>query len=153
MTAVTGRADLPRFGVARLTPTAPAVAGSVGTWTLTYRVGTHGIDDGGAFRVALHTTSDWSSPQFDDPAAPDYTAVTVETTHGARVEARFDPDLGVRPWKKIVQLHVRDAALWPGSRSKIASLTVTARDFSTNSSVTPRSSANSSAVRTSSTTR
>ena len=114
MTAVTGRADLPRFGVARLTPTTPAVAGSVGTWTLTYRVGTHGIDDGGAFRVALHTTSDWSGPQFEDPAAPDYTAVTVETAHGARLEARFDPDLGVRPWKKIVQLRVRDAALWPG---------------------------------------
>ena len=114
MTAVTGRADLPRFGLARLTPSAPAIAGSVGTWFLTYRVGTHGIDDGGAFRVALHTTSDWSSPQFDDPAAPDYAAVTAETAHGARLEARFDPDLGVRPWKKIVQLRVRDAALWPG---------------------------------------
>ena len=114
MTAVAGRADLPRFGLARLTPSAPAVAGSVGTWTLTYQVGTHGIDDGGAFRVALHTTSDWSSPQFEDPAAPDYAAVTVETTHGTRLEARFDPDLGVRPWKKIVQLRVRDAALWPG---------------------------------------
>lgn len=114
MTAVAGRADLPRYGLARLTPSAPAVAGSVGTWTLTYQVGAHGIDDGGAFRVALHTTSDWSSPQFEAPAAPDYTAVTVETTHGARLEARFDPDLGVRPWKKIVQLRVRDAALWPG---------------------------------------
>ena len=114
MTAVAGRADLPRFGLARLTPSAPAVAGSVGTWTLTYQVGAHGIDDGGAFRVALHTTSDWSSLQFDDPAAPDYAAVTVETTHGARLEARFDPDLGVRPWKKILQLRVRDAALWPG---------------------------------------
>ena len=114
MTAVAGRANLPRFGLARLTPSAPAIAGSIGTWTLTYQVGVHGIDDGGAFRVALHTTSDWSSPQFDDPAAPDYAAVTVETTHGARLEARFDPDLGVRPWKKIVQLRVRDAALWPG---------------------------------------
>ncbi len=114
MTAVAGRADLPRFGLARLTPSAPAIAGSVGTWTLTYQVGAHGIDDGGAFRVALHTTSDWSSPQFEDPAAPDYAAVTVETTHGTRLEARFDPDLGVRPWKKIVQLRVRDAALWPG---------------------------------------
>ena len=114
MIAVAGRADLPRFGLARLTPSAPAVAGSVGTWTLTYQVGAHGIDDGGAFRVTIHTTSDWSSPQFEDPAAPDYAAVTVETTHGARLEARFDPDLGVRPWKKIVQLRVRDAALWPG---------------------------------------
>ena len=114
MTAVAGRTDLPHFGLARLTPATPAIAGSVGTWTLTYRVGAHGIDDGGAFRVALHTTSDWSSPQFDDPTASDYASVTVETTHGARLEARFDPDLGVRPWKKIVQLRVRDAALWPG---------------------------------------
>ena len=114
MTAVTGRTGLPEFGLARLTPSAPAIAGSIGTWTLTYQVGAHGIDDGGAFRVALHTTSDWSSPQFEAPTAPDYATVTVDTRHGARLEARFDPDLGVRPWKKIVQLRVRDAALWPG---------------------------------------
>jgi hypothetical protein len=49
-------ADDGRFGRATLTPTDPVVAGSLGTWTLTYVAGRHGIDDGGALRIAFHTT-------------------------------------------------------------------------------------------------
>lgn len=120
MTAAAGSLDLPRFGRARLAPSAPAIAGSVGTWTLIYRVGAHGIDDGGAIRVAIHTTSDWSAPQFERPEAPNYASVVAETTHGALLEPRFDADLGVRPWKRIVQVRVRDAALWPGDTITIA---------------------------------
>ena len=105
-----------RFGQASISPKSPAIAGSVGTWKLTYRVGSHGIDDGGAFRVALHTTTDWSAPQFDQPEAPNYVAATVWTAHSARIEMLFDPDMGVRPWKRILQVRIRDAALWPGDK-------------------------------------
>lgn len=97
-----------------VSPTTPVPAGAPGTWTLTYTAGRFGVDDGGAVRIALHTSSDLGAPQFDDLAAPDYCAVTWAAPAPCRVEARYDADLGVRPWKRTIALRVRDQALRPG---------------------------------------
>jgi len=108
-----------RYGRATITPDAPVVAGMSGTWTLTYTAGKYGIDDGGAVRIALHTISDWGSPQLAEPAAPDYWAVSWTAPAPCRIEARFDGDLGIRPWKRVLQLRVRDQAVRPGDAIRI----------------------------------
>ena len=41
------------YGWAELCPAAPVVAGSTGTFTLTYHVGQYGVDDGGTVKVAF----------------------------------------------------------------------------------------------------
>ncbi|MGH2366977.1 MAG: DUF3604 domain-containing protein, partial [Chloroflexota bacterium] len=63
------------------------------------------------------------APQLADPAAPDYCSVAWTTPGPCHIEASYDPELGVRPWKRVLQLRVRDAAVRPGDR-----LTVTIGD-------------------------
>src|SRR5689334_21765088 len=91
-----------RFGTATISPVGTVVAGSSGTWTLTYAASRFGVDDGGAIRIALYTISDWGSPQLSDPRAPDYWSVTWTLPAPGRIVASFDGDLGVRPWKRVV---------------------------------------------------
>jgi hypothetical protein len=105
-----------RFGTASISPDGPVVAGSSGTWTLTYTAGRFGVDDGGAIRIALHTISDWGSPQLADPQAADYWRVSWTLPSPGRIVASFDGDLGVRPWKRVVTLRVRDQAMRPGDQ-------------------------------------
>ena len=69
-----------RLGRVTLSPHEPVVAGSVGEWTLTYVVGSYGIDEGGTIKIARRFASDWQRPQFDDP-----TAANVILTNGARL--------------------------------------------------------------------
>ena len=62
--------------------------------TLTYTAGTFGIDDTGMVKISWRTTSDMSKPQFNNPAAANYT--TVEASNGAKLEVWFDR-LNIRP--------------------------------------------------------
>ncbi|HXI16140.1 MAG TPA: DUF3604 domain-containing protein [Chloroflexota bacterium] len=103
-----------RYGRATLAPVQPVIAGAFGTWTVTYTAGRYGIDDGGALRIAFHQTSDVGAPQFQDPAAADFCSVAWSTPAPCRLEARYDGELGVRPWKRTLVLRVRDQALRPG---------------------------------------
>ena len=102
-------------GTAEITPGpegAPAVrAGSVGTWTIRYRTGVAGIDEGGRIRVAWRSVSDWPSPQFDEPAAPNY--VTVRTSGDSTLIPSFG-GTGIRPWSRALTLRVVEEALAPG---------------------------------------
>jgi hypothetical protein len=100
------------FGWAALEPTDAVVAGSFGTWRLTYTVGEYGMDDGGTLMVAWRFATDWGVPQFEDPAAPDY--ATVSTDGRASLRARFDTKTGVRPWRKGTVIDVLDDGLHPG---------------------------------------
>ena len=63
------------MGSIRLTPSGPFVAGAYAELTLTYTAGTFGIDDTGMVKISWRTTSDMSKPQFDKPAAPNFTTV------------------------------------------------------------------------------
>ncbi len=111
---VDGETDVIRreYGTATLEPADDIVAGSYGTWSITYTAGALGVDDGGQLKVAANMSSDWGRPQFDDPAADNY--ATVDTTADATVEAHWDPDGYIRPLKDTVTIDVFDGALGPG---------------------------------------
>ena len=66
------------YGWAEIDPDGPVVAGSTGTWRITYHVGRHGVDDGGVIKIAWRDVSDWATPQFENAAVPEY--ATVSTT-------------------------------------------------------------------------
>lgn len=101
-----------QYGTARLEPTDEVVAGTYSTWTITYTAGELGIDDGGTLKIAANMSSDWGRPQFDDPSSDNYTM--VETAGEATVEARWDSDGYIRPWKGTITIDVFDGALAPG---------------------------------------
>lgn len=71
------------YGSAVLSPDDDVVAGSYGTWTLTYIAEEKGIGRGGTMRIYTEADSDRATPQLDDPAAADY--LTVEAPAQARV--------------------------------------------------------------------
>jgi hypothetical protein len=91
------------MGSIRLSPLGPFVAGSFVELTLTYTAGTFGIDDTGMVKISWRTTSDMSKPQFDNPAAPNFT--TVEASNGAKLEVWFDR-LNIRPYANTLLIRV-----------------------------------------------
>ncbi len=100
------------IGRARLAPQVPVVAGSIGEWSIVYTVGRSCFDDGGALRLSWRFASDWSEPQFADPAAPSHLAVT--TDGAARLDLRYDARGNVRPWMRTVRVRVVDGFLREG---------------------------------------
>jgi len=102
-----------RLGRVTLSPAGPVVAGSYGQWTLTYTVGSYGVDEGGTVMVVQRIASDWQAPQFERPDQPGYT--TIRTNGNARLNARFQSKQHVRPWMKwSLVLDVLDGYLAPG---------------------------------------
>jgi hypothetical protein len=91
------------MGTAVLTPPGPFVAGSHQELTVVYTAGKFGIDDTGMLKISWRTTSDMSKPQFDQPAAANYT--TVEASNGAKLEYWFDR-LNIRPWANTILIRV-----------------------------------------------
>ena len=91
------------MGSIKLTPPGPFVAGSHVELTLTYTAGTFGIDDTGMVKISWRTTSDMSKPQFDKPAAANFT--TVEASNGAKLEVWFDR-LNIRPYANTLLIRV-----------------------------------------------
>jgi hypothetical protein len=87
------------LGQATIQPKQPVVAGSFTTIALTYTAG-HPIDDSGYVKIAFRSVSDFGTPQFDDPAAPNY--CTVSTTGDCRIEPRWDPKGHTRPWSRAL---------------------------------------------------
>src|SRR6201990_3624516 len=92
-----------RMGRIELSPTGPFVAGAHVELTLVYTAGTFGIDDTGMVKISWRTTSDMSKPQFDRPAAPNFT--TVEASNGAKLEVWFDR-LNIRPYANTLLIRV-----------------------------------------------
>ena len=91
------------MGAMRLSPSGSFVAGSYAELILTYTAGTFGIDDTGMVKISWRTTSDMSKPQFDRPAAPNFT--TVEASNGAKLEVWFDR-LNIRPYANTLLIRV-----------------------------------------------
>jgi len=91
------------MGTAVLTPPGPFVAGSYQELTIVYTAGKFGIDDTGMLKISWRTTSDMSKPQFDQPAAANYT--TVEASNGAKLDYWFDR-LNIRPWANTILIRV-----------------------------------------------
>ena len=73
------------LGTAIIEPDAAVVAGSYGTWRLSFSVGQAGLARGAKLRVHTDSDTDWAIPQFDDPSGPDY--MSVQAPAGAQVGA------------------------------------------------------------------
>ena len=98
-------------GTATISPDGPVKAGAMSTWTVRYRTGVAGVDEGGRIRLAWRSVSDWPNPQFDDPRGANY--VSVRTSGAARLVPSFGIT-GVRPWSKTLIVRVTGEALAPG---------------------------------------
>lgn len=102
------------YGWAEIDPDGPVVAGSTGTWRITYHAGRYGVDDGGVLKIAWRDVSDWEAPQFTDPGAPGY--ATVCTSGPASLRPTFEKQRFVRPWRRCVTIDVFDDSLLEGDR-------------------------------------
>src|SRR3954449_10271441 len=91
------------MGSITLSLAGPFVAGSHEELTLVYTAGTFGIDDTGMVKISWRTTSDMSKPQFDKPAAANFT--TVEASNGAKLEVWFDR-LNIRPYGNTLLIRI-----------------------------------------------
>ena len=70
------------FGSVSIEPAGEVVAGSFGTWRLTYTAGTRGVAVGGSLRIRTDSDTDRGVPQFSDPAAAEY--MTLAAPDGVR---------------------------------------------------------------------
>ncbi len=61
-------------GTATISPDEPVVAGTPGSWTLTYTVGEDGIQPGGAVRLTI--PKGFTPPQMDHPGGPGFVSAT-----------------------------------------------------------------------------
>ena len=93
-----------RMGQATVSPEGSFEAGSFHEFTVAYTAGYFGIDDTGSIKVVHRFASDMGRPQFDDPAAPNYT--TVEATNGAVLHVEYDMKRNIRPWDKTLYIKV-----------------------------------------------
>ena len=103
------------------------IAGSWQTCVLKYTAGFAGIDDTGSLKIVTRYATDSGIPQFDDPAAPNYT--TVVASNGAHLQLRYDVKDFRRPWGRTLQLKVLQGYLRKGD-----SITLTIGDTSGGSS-------------------
>jgi len=93
------------LGRAEVFPQKAFVAGSYATITYTYTAG-HPMDYAGYIKITFRNMDDFGTPQFDDPAAPNY--CTVTTTGNSRIVPRWDRKGGERPKNKAIYLLIRD---------------------------------------------
>ncbi len=105
-----------RLGTVTLDPPGPVVAGSVGTWTLTYTVGSYGLDEGATLKLSQRFANDWEIPQFDHPTAPGYSTITTgDANRGdGKLRAYYHAKAHERPWMKCLVIDVYDGSLAPG---------------------------------------
>jgi hypothetical protein len=83
------------IGTARMEVTGQSfAAGSYQSFSLTFTAGRFGMDDTGSIRLVYRFASDMPSPQFTDPAAPNF--VTAEASNGAVLELNYNPRLNMR---------------------------------------------------------
>ena len=87
-------------------------AGSFQSFELNFTAGRFGMDDTGSIRIVHRFASDMGTPQFSDPAAPNY--VTATASNGARLELSYNPRLNMRPWGKTLTVAVGRGFLSPG---------------------------------------
>src|SRR6476469_1795584 len=101
------------MGAINLVSAGPFVAGAHEELILVYSAGKFGIDDTGMVKLSWRTTSDMSKPQFDKPAAANFT--TVEASNGAKLDVWFDR-LNIRPYANTLLIRVGRGYLRAGDR-------------------------------------
>lgn len=102
------------YGTASIEPHSDVIAGSIGTWRLTYHSGERGIASGGRIGVAWLWPCDWERPQFDRPSDSGYT--TFSSTGHCSMSGSFRRAIELHPWDHLLTLQLADGALLPGER-------------------------------------
>ena len=100
------------FGTATLSPCDPVPVRSFQSFTLTYTVGSLGIDDTGGIRIAWRTVGDTGRLQDSDPQAANY--VTAESNGEGRLSLSYYRSGGQRPWGEILTITQHGGYLRPG---------------------------------------
>ena len=100
------------FGHVEIEPKGSFEARSLQTFTITYTVGRHGLDDTGGLRVVLRTMGDVGRLQSDDPAARNY--VSAVASNGAGLSLEYQHGGYQRPWGKNLRLMVTRGCLREG---------------------------------------
>ena len=82
--AIAMKQDAPTndIGSATMEPAGEVIAGSHGTWRLTFMAGNRGVEVGGRIRVHTDSDTDWAIPQFIDCGAADY--MSIESPDGVQ---------------------------------------------------------------------
>ena len=125
MSSLSDRTPSNAIGHATIDPIDPVVAGTYGTWQLTYEVGPQGLPLGARIRIHTDSDTDWAIPQFDDPGGPDY--MTVQGSEGAHVAVLTQGFRGLlltvtgrdlKPGERIVLTYGDRSGGGPGSRAQ-----------------------------------
>ena len=103
-----------KMGCACVSPEGAFEAGSFQEFTVIYEAGHFGIDDTGSIKVVHRFASDMGRPQFDSPAAANYT--TVEASNGALLQVEYDIKRNIRPWDKTLYIKVVRGFLREGDK-------------------------------------
>lgn len=78
--------DLARlYGRAKIGPAGEVVAGSYGTWRLTYVAGSKGVAPGGRIHMYTDSDTDWGIPQFGEPEGAEYMTLQAPPTAGIAI--------------------------------------------------------------------
>ncbi len=101
------------WGSVTIFPTDDVVVGTHATWELTFTVGAYAMDVGGGLKIGTRRQSDFGHPQFDNPAADNYSTVTC-SRDGARFETYFDHRGHKRPFNAVVVIRLAAGPLYPG---------------------------------------
>ncbi|MDA4845063.1 DUF3604 domain-containing protein [Hoeflea poritis] len=100
------------YGTATLQPVTPVEARSFHTLKLVYVVGSLGLDDTGAIRIAWRLVSDSGRPQTVDPAVPNFVSAT--SSGDGRLQLKYDVNGGQRPWNETLTVYQRGGYLRQG---------------------------------------
>ncbi|MCZ6633881.1 MAG: DUF3604 domain-containing protein [bacterium] len=113
------------YGELTLHPRDDVIAGSYGTWTVTYTVGEKGVARGGTIRIYTEADSDRAMPQMDDPAGEDYLTVQapIEARVGVLVQSLLSIVLivngrALQPGEQVVVTYGDRSQGGPGFRSQ-----------------------------------
>ena len=105
------------YGSATMEGPATAEVRTYQTFAIRYTTGKLGIDDTGGIRVAFRFISDAGALQTTDPSAPNY--VTARSSSEGRLELKYDPNGGQRPWNETLTIYQRGGYLKPGETIEI----------------------------------
>lgn len=114
-----------QLGSAALEPGGITVAGSYGTWRLSYTAGAVGIAKGGALKIYTESDTDWGIPQLTAPSQAEFLTVAgpsgvlldvlVEEIKSLRVRVR---GRALRPGKTVTVTYGDRSGGGPGSRAQ-----------------------------------
>lgn len=90
------------LGRATLGPINPVEVRTFQSFTLTYTVGSLGLDDTGGIRIAWRRIGDSGLMQTQNPAAPNY--VSAESNGEGRLSLDYSRRGGKRPWGEILTI-------------------------------------------------